>query len=464
MGVFFRKSKKIGPFRLNLSTSGLGISTGITGARVSVGPTGTFVHLGRNGIYYRKKISSSKNSKKSNKKFEQVNLNDVFSFDQDEEIITTTNFDSITDSDSTEFVKELEKKDKKIFLYKWLGILPLLICTILVFYNNRTATGTSNVIEEKMVFTIETEGANLREEPNTNGSIIKVANKNDSFQIVNNSGKWLKIQIAEDSLGFVHNSVGKQSTERTEIVQPKTEKAKISPYLLLLFIPLIIFLFLNDKKRKRIEIYYSVEDEYGQLFDLQKKFFTEFRTNKKIWQKTKSKRVNNSKYYGGAGNLVDRVPVKKVESDSLPSPLIKTNVEIPHISLTNINLYFFPERLILKKGNKFAGVFYKNLEIKGVRTRFIEDEAVPKDATIIGSTWKYVNKSGGPDKRFNNNRQIPICQYSEYNIKGQNGINEIIMTSKVDGMNNFSNYINKIGDFQYKLPELKTAANNIYSS
>src|SRR5690554_6616190 len=133
MGVFFRKSKKIGPFRLNLSTSGLGISTGITGARVSVGPTGTFVHLGRNGIYYRNKISSSKNSKKSNKKIEQVNLNDVFSFDQDEEIITTTNFDSITDSDSTEFVKELEKKDKKIFLYKWLGILPLLICAILVF-------------------------------------------------------------------------------------------------------------------------------------------------------------------------------------------------------------------------------------------------------------------------------------------------------------------------------------------
>ena len=214
----------------------------------------------------------------------------------------------------------------------------------------------------------------------------------------------------------------------------------------------------------RKENYYSVEDEYGQLFDLQKKFFTEFQTNRKIWQKTKSKRVNNSKYHGGAGNLVDRVPVKKVESDSLPSPLIKTNVEIPHISLSNIDLYFFPERLILKKGNKFAGVFYKNMEIKGVRTRFIEDESVPKDATIIGQTWKYVNKSGGPDRRFNNNRQIPICQYSEYNIKGQNGINEIIMTSRADGMNNFSNYINKIGDFQYKLPELKTTANNVYSS
>lgn len=462
MGVFFRKSKKIGPFRLNLSTSGLGISTGITGARVSVGPTGTFVHLGRNGIYYRKKISTSKKNRKSNPKVEQVSLNDVFLFDQDEEIITTTNFDNITDSDSTEFVEELEKKDKKIFLYKWLGVLPLIICSLFILVNNKTEK-VNTEIKENTIFTIQTVGANLRKEAKSNSSIIKVANKNESFPILKNSGKWLQIQIAQDTLGFVHNSVGKQSVERTEIVQPNKATETISPYLLLLFIPLIISLFIYDKKRKRIDIYYSAEEEFEKLYDLQKKLFAEFQSNNKIWQKTKSKGVNNSKYHGGASNLVNRVAVKKIESDSLPSPLIRTNVEIPHISLSNINLYFFPERLILKKGNKFAGVFYKNLEIKGVRTRFIEDETVPKDATIIDKTWKYVNKSGGPDRRFNNNRQLPICQYSEYHISGQDGINEIIMTSRVDGMMNFSNYINKVGDYQYKLRELKTAANNVYN-
>lgn len=456
MGLFFKKSKKNGPFRLNLSTSGLGISAGIPGAKVSIGSTGTFVHLGRNGIYYRKKINSSK----KNEKFKQVNLNDVFLFNQDEEIITTTNFDNITDSDSSEFVKELEKKDKKIFFYKWLGVLPMIVFAILIFHNNKTVNTYSKAIKERIVFTIKTEGANLREKPSANASIITVAKKNENFQVVNNSGNWLEIQISKESFGFVHNSVGKQSTKQTEIVQSKIEKVKIPPYLLLFFIPLIVTLFIYDKKRKLIEIYYSVEDEYGQLYDLQKKFFKEFQTNRKIWQKTKSKSIINSKYHGGAGNLVDRVPVKKVEYDSLPSPLIKTNVEIPHVSLSNIDLYFFPERLILKKKNKFAGVFYKNLEINETQTRFIENETVPKDATIIGRTWKYVNKNGGPDRRFNNNRQIPMCQYSEYNIKGQNGINEVIMTSRAGGMKNFANYINKVGDFQYQLRELKTITNN----
>ncbi len=55
MGLFIRRSKKFGPFRINFSTSGIGISTGVKGGRVSVGPRGTYVHLGRYGVYYRKK-------------------------------------------------------------------------------------------------------------------------------------------------------------------------------------------------------------------------------------------------------------------------------------------------------------------------------------------------------------------------------------------------------------------------
>lgn len=67
MGFYFRKSKSFGPIRLNMSKSGLGVSTGVKGARLSFGPRGTYVNLGRNGIYYRKKIGgSSSRSKKTN--------------------------------------------------------------------------------------------------------------------------------------------------------------------------------------------------------------------------------------------------------------------------------------------------------------------------------------------------------------------------------------------------------------
>ena len=63
MGFYFRKSKSFGPFRLNLSKSGVGVSTGVKGARLSIGPNGTYVNVGRNGIYYRKKISGSSSKK-----------------------------------------------------------------------------------------------------------------------------------------------------------------------------------------------------------------------------------------------------------------------------------------------------------------------------------------------------------------------------------------------------------------
>jgi hypothetical protein len=58
MGLFLRKSFRVGPIRFNLSKSGLGISGGVKGARLGVGPHGTYVHAGRHGLYYRKNLSS----------------------------------------------------------------------------------------------------------------------------------------------------------------------------------------------------------------------------------------------------------------------------------------------------------------------------------------------------------------------------------------------------------------------
>lgn len=59
MGFYVRKSVKAGPFRFNLSGSGVGVSTGVPGFRVGTGPRGNYVSVGRNGFYYRSVIGSS---------------------------------------------------------------------------------------------------------------------------------------------------------------------------------------------------------------------------------------------------------------------------------------------------------------------------------------------------------------------------------------------------------------------
>lgn len=53
MGFYIRKSVSAGPFRFNLSRSGLGVSVGVKGFRIGSGPRGNYVHMGRGGLYYR---------------------------------------------------------------------------------------------------------------------------------------------------------------------------------------------------------------------------------------------------------------------------------------------------------------------------------------------------------------------------------------------------------------------------
>ena len=49
-------------------------------------------------------------------------------------------------------------------------------------------------------------------------------------------------------------------------------------------------------------------------------------------------------------------------------------------------------------------------------TNFIETSAVPSDAKILSYTWKYMNKNGGPDKRYNDNYKIPLVNYAELEL------------------------------------------------
>lgn len=56
MGLYLRKSFRLGPLRLNLSTHGIGLSAGVKGARFGVDAGGhPYVHAGRRGLYYRKR-------------------------------------------------------------------------------------------------------------------------------------------------------------------------------------------------------------------------------------------------------------------------------------------------------------------------------------------------------------------------------------------------------------------------
>jgi len=78
MGFYIRKAISVGPFRFNLSKSGVGVSAGIKGLRGGTGPRGNYVHMGRGGLYHRKTLpsgSSGENEASNNPEFRQSDIN-----------------------------------------------------------------------------------------------------------------------------------------------------------------------------------------------------------------------------------------------------------------------------------------------------------------------------------------------------------------------------------------------------
>src|SRR5207245_343913 len=141
------------------------------------------------------------------------------------------------------------------------------------------------------------------------------------------------------------------------------------------------------------------------------------------------------KYHAGASTSVARAAASV--NARLP-PYMAANVDPVAIALTKLTLYFFPDRVLVYQGSHVGAINYHALECHVAETRFVEDETPPADAEIIGRTWRYVNKTGGPDRRFKNNRELPVCRYEELFLKSSSGLNEILQLSKAGAAADFS--------------------------
>jgi hypothetical protein len=89
-------------------------------------------------------------------------------------------------------------------------------------------------------------------------------------------------------------------------------------------------------------------------------------------------------------------------------------------------------------------VSYQQLVILWSNTVFLEGDGVPTDAQVIGHTWQYVNKKGGPDRRFKNNRQIPKVLYQQMGVRGTGGLQKILQVSHVADRSGFDSALDGI--------------------
>lgn len=148
-----------------------------------------------------------------------------------------------------------------------------------------------------------------------------------------------------------------------------------------------------------------------------------------LWHIYASVATSDTKRNAGANTLIQRTPTS-CHPGSLPG--IELNIEPWSITVGPQQLLFLPDRLLVHENNRFAAVPYDQLSAEYAVTNFVEEDRVPPDAHQVDVTWRYVNKSGGPDRRFNNNYQIPVLAYGRLTLTTPTGLTILLQSSNVN--------------------------------
>ena len=185
---------------------------------------------------------------------------------------------------------------------------------------------------------------------------------------------------------------------------------------------------------------YDLDAEAQQHFDGLRGAVMQLGRSDKLWRAVSAEATRDWKRHAGASNVVTRVPA---HAGVLAPPGISANIAIPGIDCGNLKLYFLPDRLFLLQHGRYAAVPYDTISVSAGTTRFTEDPTAPRDAEVVAYTWRYVNKGGGPDKRFINNRQLPICLYAVSQIESPAGLKLILYVSNRTVGSQFADALNR---------------------
>jgi hypothetical protein len=197
-----------------------------------------------------------------------------------------------------------------------------------------------------------------------------------------------------------------------------------------------------DRYRRSVAIGYRLTDLAGEIADALWNAFQTLATCHRLWSIRAEGHTTDWKRNAGATTLSNRT---RIYLDSGKPDCIRASVSFPRISLGSNSLYFLPDAALVVTKSSVAALHYRDLELATRSQRFIEEEMVPNDTAIVGRTWRFVNKNGGPDRRFNGNRELPVCMYGELDLRSVGGLNARVQFSKADAADQLATLVRALG-------------------
>ena len=194
-----------------------------------------------------------------------------------------------------------------------------------------------------------------------------------------------------------------------------------------------------DKEIEKCRVALEVEMEapMDSTYEAMVAAFRTLASCEKTWDTTSRMAVNQIRQRSTATSEIMRTPVA---IDCSASKILSPSRQAMHLQNANgADIFILPGLLLMFGGDSdFALIRLRDVELTYVDTRFIEDDVVPGDTQVVGETWTKVNKDGSPDRRFLNNKRLPIVNYGTLAFKSPAGLNEEFLFSSAMKARTFS--------------------------
>lgn len=148
----------------------------------------------------------------------------------------------------------------------------------------------------------------------------------------------------------------------------------------------------------------------------------------KIWDITASVATNRVVERTTAAQRVSR---SQVVFDFARSDIVESKYQALRLGNANgYDILIYPGFVMMRsRGADFAIVDFNEFTVGFTPSLFIEEDAVPSDAEIVGKDWKKANKDGSRDRRFRDNYQIPVVRYGRLDFASPTGVREVYQIS-----------------------------------
>ena len=143
------------------------------------------------------------------------------------------------------------------------------------------------------------------------------------------------------------------------------------------------------------------------------------------WRIRGSTSVDRMQHRTAYGSVLDRTPAGW--GFGWPSFIPRGRDElyeaIPSLWSDDFSLFFFPTFVAVERGSVFGLLHPSEITFDVDDVEVVEQQPVP-GGSVTRHTWRYVNKDGSPDRRFNDNPQFPVLTYTKLNIAVDGSFNE----------------------------------------